>query len=133
MGKGDKKSKRGKIILGSFGVRRHRKSKHVAPAAAPVKVAVVTEKHKVAKAVAKPEKAKIETAEVIKAEVMAETHTEHKVAAKAKPKAAVKAEPKTVAKAAPKAAAKAEPKAEPKKTAKAEPKTAKKAAPKKKE
>ncbi len=27
MGKGDKKSKRGKIILGSFGVRRRRKAK----------------------------------------------------------------------------------------------------------
>ena len=33
MGKGDKKSKRGKIVMGSFGVRRSRTKKvgHVAP------------------------------------------------------------------------------------------------------
>ncbi len=117
MGKGDKKSKRGKIIRGSFGVRRSRKAKHAAPAAAPVKVAVVTEKHKAVKAAAKPEKAKIETVETAKAEVIPETHTEAKVAAKGKPKAAVKAKTEVEVKPA----------------AKTAPKTAKKAAPKKKE
>lgn len=37
MGKGDKKTKRGKIIIGSYGVRRaHRKlAKNIAPAPAP--------------------------------------------------------------------------------------------------
>ena len=37
MGKGDKKSRRGKIILGTFGVRRRRK-KEVKPAVKPLKV-----------------------------------------------------------------------------------------------
>jgi len=125
MGKGDKKSKRGKIIRGSFGVRRSRKAKHAAPVAAPVKVAVVTEKHKAVKAASKPEKAKIETVEAVKAEVIPETHSEPKVAAKAKPKAAVKAKVE--------AEVKPEVKVEAKPAVKAAPKTVKKAAPKKKE
>lgn len=127
MGKGDKKSKRGKIIRGSFGVLRSRKAKHAAHAAAPVKVAVVTEKHKAAKVVAKPEKAKIETVEATMAEVMPETHTEPKVAAKAKPKATVKAKAEVEIKAEVKVKDKDKP------AAKTAPKTVKKAAPKKKE
>lgn len=47
MGKGDKKSKRGKIILGSFGVRRPRKK------STPKAVAVI-EEHKAEKPAAKP-------------------------------------------------------------------------------
>jgi len=39
MGKGDKKTKRGKIILGSFGVRRPRRPKALAPAATVTKKA----------------------------------------------------------------------------------------------
>lgn len=68
MGKGDKKSKRGKIILGTYGVRRSQKAKKtvVIPAvkatapvieekAKPVKAAVKTTKPKAApKSAAKP-------------------------------------------------------------------------------
>lgn len=50
MGKGDKKTKRGKIILGSFGIRRPRRPKALIPAA-------ITTKKKVEKA--KPEKPKV--------------------------------------------------------------------------
>ena len=64
MGKGDKKSKRGKIILGSYGVRRRRKvTKKLMPAA----TATVEEK--------------IEVQTEVKAEVK-------KAAPKRKPKAA---------------------------------------------
>jgi 30S ribosomal protein S31 len=42
MGKGDKKSRRGKIILGSYGVRRPRKG-HEKPVVKPVKEIVVKE------------------------------------------------------------------------------------------
>ena len=38
MGKGDKKSKRGKIIMGSFGVNRPRKRRRVAYKAVAIKV-----------------------------------------------------------------------------------------------
>ncbi len=48
MGKGDKKSRRGKIILGSFGVRRPRK-KAYKPEIKPEKIKKVVE-HKVVKA-----------------------------------------------------------------------------------
>ncbi|NLE35867.1 MAG: 30S ribosomal protein THX [Bacteroidales bacterium] len=44
MGKGDKKSKRGKIIRGSFGVRRPRKTSKKAVAAAPEEVKKEVEK-----------------------------------------------------------------------------------------
>ncbi len=39
MGKGDKKSKRGKIVLGTYGVRRRRKTskKSIPPVSAPIK------------------------------------------------------------------------------------------------
>ena len=51
MGKGDKKSKRGKIILGSYGVRRPHRPKALAPAAVITKKAdkVRAEKPKVVK------------------------------------------------------------------------------------
>ena len=35
MGKGDKKTKRGKMIIGSYGVSRPKKKKNVIPVAAP--------------------------------------------------------------------------------------------------
>jgi len=38
MGKGDKKTKRGKIVIGSYGVKRTRKKKKVT--VAPVKIEV---------------------------------------------------------------------------------------------
>jgi ribosomal small subunit protein bTHX len=44
MGKGDKKSKRGKIIRGSFGVRRPRKTRKKTVAAVPEEVKKVVEK-----------------------------------------------------------------------------------------
>ena len=42
MGKGDKKSRRGKIIIGTYGVRRHRKKASGSPVSSPA--AVVAEK-----------------------------------------------------------------------------------------
>ena len=69
MGKGDKKSKRGKIILGSYGVRRRRK---VAKKFIPAALAPVEEK----------------------IEIKAEVKTEVKKAApKRKPKAAATPKP----------------------------------------
>lgn len=44
MGKGDKKSKRGKIIRGSFGVRRKRKAKKIVVAEVPQKAVKTAEK-----------------------------------------------------------------------------------------
>ena len=78
MGKGDKKSKRGKIILGTYGVRRPQKPKkktEIIPAA-KAKAPVIEEK-------VKPEKASVKAA---------------------KPKAAPKSAAKTTAKTAEKAA-----------------------------
>lgn len=46
MGKGDKKTKRGKIVIGSYGVRRARKNKRNIVAAAPVPPPPVEEKPK---------------------------------------------------------------------------------------
>jgi 30S ribosomal protein S31 len=43
MGKGDKKSRRGKITIGSYGVRRPKKNKKATGSAAP-KAAAKTEK-----------------------------------------------------------------------------------------
>lgn len=77
MGKGDKKSKRGKIILGTYGVRRQQKAKktEIIPAV-KAKAPVIEEK-------VKPEKAAVKTT---------------------KPKAAPKSAAKTTAKATEKAA-----------------------------
>lgn len=44
MGKGDKKSRRGKITIGSYGVRRPRKSKTTEGAAAPAAAAKTAKK-----------------------------------------------------------------------------------------
>ena len=66
MGKGDKKSRRGKIILGTFGVRRRRKIKAV-PAAKPVAEAVEKEikTKKIAREKAEPkETVAVETKEI---------------------------------------------------------------------
>jgi ribosomal small subunit protein bTHX len=38
MGKGDKKSRRGKIVLGTFGARRHRKETKKLIPAAPIHI-----------------------------------------------------------------------------------------------
>jgi 30S ribosomal protein S31 len=86
MGKGDKKSRRGKIILGSYGVRRPRSSKsqviikaELAPAEKVVKVKKVADKPA---ANPKP-KAKV-------AEVIAESETNQAVTPKKEVKKAVK-------------------------------------------
>lgn len=84
MGKGDKKTKRGKIFMGTFGVRRPRKK---------TKPVIVIKKKAAAKAKVTADKPKT-TAKA-----------KPKAATKAKPKAATK--PKATAKAKPKAAAKA--------------------------
>ena len=89
MGKGDKKTRRGKIILGSFGVRRPKSSKNKAivnvkasAGAAPAKV----KKAPAAKAEVKP---KVKVAEI--AEVAVASVEETAVAAAPKPvKKAVK-------------------------------------------
>jgi ribosomal small subunit protein bTHX len=52
MGKGDKKSRRGKIIIGSYGVRRPKSSKNKSGAIAEVAVVETVEKAK--KAIEKP-------------------------------------------------------------------------------
>jgi 30S ribosomal protein S31 len=70
MGKGDKKTKRGKIILGSFGVRRPRRPKALAPA---IKAKEKVEKVKVEKA--KPIKQKEEVVELIAEPLIAEVVT----------------------------------------------------------
>ena len=77
MGKGDKKTRRGKISMGTFGVRRPRKK---------TKPFVVVKKKATATAKA--------------------TEDNPKTATKAKPKTATKAKPKTATKAKPKAAVK---------------------------
>lgn len=59
MGKGDKKSKRGKIILGTYGVRRSKKAKKTEIiVAAKAKAPVIEEKVMVEKAVVKTTKPK---------------------------------------------------------------------------
>ncbi|MCU0410704.1 MAG: 30S ribosomal protein THX [Bacteroidales bacterium] len=60
MGKGDKKSKRGKIILGTYGVRRSQKAKKavVVPAVKAKAPVVVEEKVKPVKAAVKTTKPK---------------------------------------------------------------------------
>jgi ribosomal small subunit protein bTHX len=65
MGKGDKKSKRGKIILGSYGVRRPRRPKALTPAKKEK-----VEKIKVEKV--KPIKLKEDLAELIPQTIVAE-------------------------------------------------------------
>ncbi|OFX84836.1 MAG: ribosomal small subunit protein bTHX [Bacteroidetes bacterium GWF2_33_16] len=47
MGKGDKKTKRGKIILGSYGARRPRKKKTILATSAPKPKAAVKSEPKV--------------------------------------------------------------------------------------
>lgn len=80
MGKGDKKSKRGKIILGSYGVRRLRRSKKEVVATKPAPAAVVVETVKPAKAAPKTTKPKAAP----KTAAKAEAKTTHKTAAKKK-------------------------------------------------
>jgi 30S ribosomal protein S31 len=79
MGKGDKKSKRGKIVIGSFGVRRSKKKKKNTPSAKSL-------------AEAKPKKSAPEVLIPVP-EPMVETH----VAEDAAKKAAVKKTAKKVA------------------------------------
>lgn len=83
MGKGDKKSKRGKIYSGTFGVRRPRKAKNISIFSGP---SVTPEEAKAKKASeAKPAKA-------VKSEAAKETKVEAK--AEAKPKKTAKKETK---------------------------------------
>jgi 30S ribosomal protein S31 len=64
MGKGDKKSKRGKITIGSYGVRRKRKTSKTRVRKVEVVVADVTEKPVAKKASPKAKKStKAETSE----------------------------------------------------------------------
>lgn len=81
MGKGDKKTRRGKITIGSYGVRRPRKK------STPVVIATKAKPKVKPKAVATPKA-------VPKAKAVAKlkTATKTKTATKAKPKAATKAE-----------------------------------------
>jgi 30S ribosomal protein S31 len=81
MGKGDKKSRRGKIIIGSTGVRRPKSSK----TKAFVKVEVVEKIKKVAEAPKAEPKPKVKVAEVV-----AETKPEITVAPEKTVKKAVK-------------------------------------------
>lgn len=74
MGKGDKKTKKGKIIMGSYGVSRSQRPKKV-----------VMTKKAVEKTTKKTEKAEVKAAEVEVTEVVAGTET-----ADAKPKKAKK-------------------------------------------
>jgi ribosomal small subunit protein bTHX len=117
MGKGDKKSKRGKIILGSYGVRRRRKTnKKIIPAtSAPVeekvesKANVKTEEKVEVKAHVKTE-AKAEEKADVKAEVKAEVKSEVKAEVKSEVKAEVRDEVKSEVKDEVKPGVKAEPK-----------------------
>ncbi len=86
MGKGDKKTKRGKITMGTFGVRRPRKKS---------KPIVVIKKKAVAKATADKPK----TASKAKPKATAKPKTTTEAKPKATTKAKPKAEPKTTTKA----------------------------------
>jgi 30S ribosomal protein S31 len=79
MGKGDKKSKRGKIVIGSFGVRRSKKKKKNAPA--------VNKKAEPKPAKSAPEKVMAVAEAVVETNVAEETAK--KTAAKKAPKKAV--------------------------------------------
>ncbi len=117
MGKGDRKSRKGKIQTGSFGVRRPRK-KHKTIVTKSTKLIAPEVKH-----IIKPEtavKTKVHPKEeipVIIAETKHETIVETKVEAKAKVPSKAEPKAKVKEKAEPKAKAKEikEPKAEPKK------------------
>jgi 30S ribosomal protein S31 len=89
MGKGDKKTRRGKIILGSFGVRRPKSSKNKAIVNVKASAGAVPAKVKKAPAVKPEVKPKIKEAEI--AEVAVASVEETAVAAAPKPvKKAVK-------------------------------------------
>ncbi len=98
MGKGDKKSKRGKIILGSFGVRRPHRPKALAPAVTISKKVEKTKSEK-PKAVKHPEAIAELIAEPVKIDAKVtdqEVDTQKKIArTKATPKPA-KADDKSV-------------------------------------
>jgi ribosomal small subunit protein bTHX len=82
MGKGDKKSRRGKIHIGSSGVRRHKHKTSRKPAPAVVKAEEPVKKPK-AKAAEKPKPAEVEVAEAPVVEAAA-VETAPKPAAKKK-------------------------------------------------
>jgi len=89
MGKGDKKSKRGKIVIGSYGVRRAKKKKKIIPAAPkpvePKPKKVVAEKVAVEKVAAEKAVVEIVTAEKVIAAV--EPIVENEIPGVAKEKA----------------------------------------------
>jgi 30S ribosomal protein S31 len=115
MGNGDRKSRKGKIRLGSFGVRRLRKKRKVTTAkpfkAKASEIIAEVKPETFTKAKVHPKEKILETTVEVKHEVIAETQekvetkTKAKVPAKTdtKPKAAAKTKEKTETKAAPKA------------------------------
>ncbi|MBP6978761.1 MAG: 30S ribosomal protein THX [Bacteroidales bacterium] len=123
MGKGDKKSKRGKITIGSYGVRRARKKKRTSP-----RIVSAPKEKEVKKVPVVEEPIVIEPVMVVP-EPMAEVTIEEVPVAVEKPEKQVKKEPvrKTVKEKAPakkvvrkaKPATKEKDKAEPEKTAEA--------------
>lgn len=93
MGKGDKKSKRGKIILGSFGVRRPHRPKALAPAVTSSTKVEKTKSEK-PKAVKHPEAIAELIAEPVKIDAKATDHEVDVEMKSARPKAPKKAIPK---------------------------------------
>lgn len=85
MGKGDKKTKRGKIIMGTYGVRRPKKKAIAYKAKVEVKAPKV---EKVEEVIAKPKKAVAKKTTTKKVE--AKPKVEAKVKAESKPKVAAK-------------------------------------------
>ncbi len=68
MGKGDKKTRKGKIINGTYGVRRPRKAKKMQPELTAGKKATATAKPKAKATAAKPPKPKATRAKAAKKE-----------------------------------------------------------------
>ena len=87
MGKGDRKSRKGKIQHGSFGVRRPRKKNN----------AVINNTAKVIKLEKKPEIVEKPIASIKQEKIQDKTHDKEKITSKAKVKETTepKAEPKT--------------------------------------
>lgn len=90
MGKGDKKTRRGKIVMGSYGKKRLKKKK-----ATIAEVKKTTPKAKVTPKPKAEPKPKVETKPKAEAKPKAKSETKPKAKAEAKPKTATKkAEPK---------------------------------------
>lgn len=94
MGKGDKKTKRGKIIKGSYGVRRPKRKTSAAPIPVKVKKKIVEKVAEVVEEKAVVKKAPVKKVAAKKVEDKPIVEKETKVKAKAAPK---KAAPKKAA------------------------------------